>query len=53
MGSEMCIRDSVRDKILNGKNWESLVPPSVAEYIKRIGGVERIRNLAKLDKVKV
>lgn len=44
---------NVRDKILNGKNWESLVPPSVAEYIKRIGGVERIRNLAKLDKVKV
>jgi len=41
----------VREKILNGENWEELVPASVAQYIKRIGGVERIRNLAKTDKV--
>ena len=41
----------VREKILNGENWEELVPASVAQYIKRIGGVDRIRNLAKTDKV--
>jgi len=43
---------NVRDRILNGENWEALIPSSVAEYIKQIGGVERIRNLAKTDKVK-
>lgn len=43
---------NVRDHILKGENWESLVPTSVARYIKRIGGVERIRNLARTDKVK-
>ena len=41
----------VREKILNGEDWEHLVPKSVAEYIKHIGGIERIRNLAKTDKV--
>jgi nicotinamide-nucleotide adenylyltransferase len=42
----------VRDRILNGGNWGKLVPEAVARYIKQIGGVERIRNLAKTDKVK-
>lgn len=42
----------VRRQILNGENWEDLVPRAVARYIREIGGVERIRNLAKTDKIK-
>jgi len=41
---------SVREKILNGASWEELVPSSVAAYIKKIGGVERIRELSRSDK---
>ena len=44
MGSEMCIRDR-----LKGEEWESLVPKSVAEYIKKIAGVERLREIAQKD----
>jgi nicotinamide-nucleotide adenylyltransferase len=41
---------SVREKILADGNWEEFVPTSVAAYIKKIGGVERIRELARSDK---
>ena len=37
--------------MLSGEPWEELVPGPVAEYIKAIGGVERLRELAKTDKV--
>ena len=33
----------IREKILRGEEWESLVPEKVAEIVQRIGGVERIR----------
>ena len=39
----------IRQRIAEGKEWESLVPISVAEFIKGIKGDERIRNLAKQD----
>jgi nicotinamide-nucleotide adenylyltransferase len=42
----------VRDRILNGESWEKLVPKTVSRYIRQIGGIERIRNLSKTDKVK-
>jgi len=35
--------------MLNGQNWEKLVPNSVVQFIKEISGVERIRDLAKTD----
>ncbi|MEM3736836.1 MAG: nicotinamide-nucleotide adenylyltransferase [Candidatus Bathyarchaeia archaeon] len=41
----------VREKILNGENWEDLVPSSVAAFIKKIGGVERVRELTYSDKL--
>jgi len=41
----------IRARILNGENWEELVPESVAGYIKEIDGVQRLRDLAKTDKV--
>lgn len=40
----------IRQRILRGEDWEALVPISVAEYIKEIDGVGRIRDLAKSDK---
>ncbi|MEM1539014.1 MAG: nicotinamide-nucleotide adenylyltransferase [Candidatus Bathyarchaeia archaeon] len=41
----------IRERMLKGENWEELVPKSVAEFIKEIGGVERLRDLFKSDKV--
>jgi len=35
----------IRERIAAGEKWEHLVPESVAEYIKKIGGDERIRRL--------
>lgn len=39
----------IRKRILEGKNWESLVPKSVAELLIDFGGIERIRELAMSD----
>ena len=41
----------IRRRILAGEEWSSLVPRSVYEFIKEIGGDERIRDLNKTDKV--
>ena len=41
----------IRKRILNGESWEELVPKGVAQVIKEIGGVERLRDLAKTDKI--
>lgn len=40
---------NVRDRILERKDWESLVPPQVATLVKRFGGVERVRFLMHKD----
>jgi len=39
----------IRKRILDGKNWESLVPKSTAELLVGFGGIERIRELAMTD----
>jgi nicotinamide-nucleotide adenylyltransferase len=41
----------IRDKIMKGRGWEKLVPKAVAEFIEQIDGVNRLRDLAKSDKV--
>ena len=41
----------IRERLLNGESWEKLVPESVAEFIKEIDGVNRLRDLTKSDKV--
>ncbi len=41
----------IRRRMLEGEPWEHLVPKVVAEIIKEIGGVERIRTIAKTDYV--
>jgi len=40
----------IRERMLNGENWEKLVPEGVAEFIKEIDGVSRLRDLNKSDK---
>ena len=46
-----CSATEIRDKMLKGRSWEALLPKSVAEYIREIRGVERLRDLAKTDKI--
>lgn len=40
---------NVRDRILERSDWESLVPPEVAKFVKKFGGVERVRALIRKD----
>ena len=40
---------NVRDRILERKDWESLVPPQVAKLVKKFGGVERVGALMRKD----
>ena len=35
----------VRRRMVEGENWEELVPPEVAEFIREIDGVERVRRI--------
>ena len=41
----------IRKRMLNGENWEELVPKSVAHFIMETGGVARLRELTKTDKI--
>lgn len=42
--SEYCATE-VRRRIAKNENWEELVPPAVARFIRRIGGEKRIRSI--------
>lgn len=39
----------IRERVVKGSSWESLVPGSIAAYIKSIFGDERLRELALSD----
>ena len=39
----------IRRMMLEGKPWEDLVPKSVAEFIKKIKGVERLKEICSRD----
>jgi nicotinamide-nucleotide adenylyltransferase len=41
----------IRQRMLKNEDWKTLVPKSVATYIQEIDGVERLRDLAKTDKI--
>ena len=41
----------IRRQILDGKNWETLVPKNTAKFIKEIDGVKRLRDLAMTDSI--
>jgi len=42
----------IRNRIIEGRDWQSLVPKAVASFMKEIGGIERIHELALDDKPK-
>lgn len=48
---EICSATEIRRRMLLDLNWEELLPKSVAAYIKEINGVERLKDLAKTDKI--
>jgi nicotinamide-nucleotide adenylyltransferase len=39
----------IRERVLQGEDWEKLVPSSIAAYIKAVFGDERLRELAQSD----
>jgi nicotinamide-nucleotide adenylyltransferase len=41
----------VREKMLKDENWTTLVPKSVADFINKIDGVNRLKDLARTDKI--
>lgn len=41
----------IREKMLKGDSWTELVPKSVADFIHEIDGVNRLRDLARTEKV--
>ena len=41
----------VREKMVKGESWTTLVPQAVADFIVEIDGVNRLRDLARTDKV--
>ncbi|HUI00228.1 MAG TPA: nicotinamide-nucleotide adenylyltransferase [Nitrososphaerales archaeon] len=40
---------NVRNRILEEKDWEKLVPKPVASMVKEVGGVERVRSMIHKD----
>jgi nicotinamide-nucleotide adenylyltransferase len=40
---------NVRDRILERKDWQSLVPKQVAKLVKEYGGISRVRELRRGD----
>jgi nicotinamide-nucleotide adenylyltransferase len=41
----------VRERMLKGESWTTLVPTSVADFINEIDGVNRLRDLNRTDKI--
>jgi nicotinamide mononucleotide adenylyltransferase len=37
--------------MLKGESWTKLVPESVADFIREIDGVNRLRDLTRTDKI--
>jgi nicotinamide-nucleotide adenylyltransferase len=50
---EQCSSTEIRERMVLDKSWTTLLPKSVAGYIKQIQGVERLRDLMKTDRVQV
>jgi nicotinamide-nucleotide adenylyltransferase len=48
---KLYISTLVREKMIHDSSWDKLVPISVAKFIKEIDGVNRVRDLAKTDRV--
>jgi nicotinamide-nucleotide adenylyltransferase len=40
----------IREKMVKDENWQKLVPKSVATFMKRIDGINRLKDLTRTDK---
>ncbi|MFN4133613.1 MAG: nicotinamide-nucleotide adenylyltransferase [Candidatus Hadarchaeales archaeon] len=40
---------AIRERMIKGKNWQSLVPKAVVEVMEEIKGIERLKDLSKTD----
>jgi len=49
----LCSATEIRQRMLRDRSWEKLLPKSVAQYIRDIKGVERLRDLKKTDEVRI
>lgn len=49
----LCSAAEIRQRMLRDRSWEKLLPKSVAQYIRDIKGVERLRDLMKTDEVRI
>ena len=47
---ELYSSTEVRKRMLNGSDWAELLPASVATYLKKIDGINRIREISLSDK---
>jgi len=41
----------IREKMIKDENWTTLVPQAVVDFIREIDGVNRLRDLARTDKL--
>lgn len=41
----------VRRRLLNGGEWQDLLPKAVADYLSQIDGVARLRDISNSDKI--
>ena len=48
---EVYLATEIRKRMTEGENWEELVPSSVANFIKKIEGDVRLRELNKSDRM--
>jgi len=46
---ELLAGTGIRHRMLDGKPWENLVPPTVVQVIKEIDGTQRLRQIARDD----
>jgi len=46
---ELLAGTEIRHRMLDGKPWENLVPPTVVQVIKEIDGTQRLRQIARDD----
>ncbi len=37
----------IRDRIINNKDWQSLVPKEIADFISKAKGIERVKKICK------
>ena len=44
---EVLSATEVRRRMLEGEDWEALVPNPVSSYLKEIGGVERLKSISR------